>query len=212
MKLNWYASGLFALCFVGCSYYPPNYGPIVAYPANSLSVAISPMPSMLIKPKDTSDHADYKRYGTIASLDFHYKFSNFYYTPSVYILGIGQGVSYVFQENTVLSGSLGLSLLPASFGSALSISQAFFQKRVFLAYAFNWSNFHSEHCVGICTLSDEGKPVAFNHLSLGFLINRMFLLDFRVDAFGLASENPFFGITLGPFKGRYSKHFFFAIT
>jgi hypothetical protein len=184
---------LASVLLAGCGYYPRNQAAVAIPSENTLTFTGSVLPTKIRK--KANEYDEIIRMESLTGATWKFESDKIFISPSLYYIGFGSGVGYIFDTGTVLSGFVGTSFFPASPASGLSISQAIL-KHYFIEYRLNYAKLHYEDCAFGCFESGEGEFNAYHTLNFATLFG-MFYSEFNLEATSLKREYLSYGISAG---------------
>lgn len=178
---------------IGCGYYPRNQAAI-AVPANkTLTFTGSVLPTK-VKTKE-NEFDEIVRMESLTGATWKFESDKIFISPSLYYLGFGSGVGYIFSSKTVLAGYIGMSFLPFSQASGLSVSQAILN-HYFIEYRLNYSKLHYLNCAFSCYEEDGGELSVYHTFNLATLFGP-FYSEFSMEVIKMRKDYIFYGISAG---------------
>jgi hypothetical protein len=181
------------IIFTGCGYYPHNHAAIAIPDGETITFTASVVPET-IKKRETK-YDDIIKTESLASATWKIPSENLFISPSLFYIGLGSGVGYIFETRTVLAGFAGVSFLPTSLASGISVSQAI-SNHYFIEYRLNYSKLQYQDCAFGCFESDEGELATYHTLNFATLFG-MFYSEFHVEASSFNKEYVTYGLSIG---------------
>lgn len=143
--------------------------------------------------KKANEFDEIIRMESLASITWKLGPDKLFISPSLYYLGIGSGLGYVFDTKTVISSFTGFSFYPFSLASGISVSQGILD-HYFIEYRLNHSMLHYQDCAFGCFMGEQSEFSAFHTFNLAAKFGKFYseinlgTADFKMDylTFGLS--------------------------
>lgn len=178
---------------VGCGYYPHNQAAI-AIPRNKTITITGAVIPTTVRDK-ANEFDDVMRTESLASITWRLGADKLFVSPSLFYIGLGSGIGYIFDTKTVLSSFIGTSFYPVSLATGISISQAFLD-HYFVEYRLNHSMLHYQYCAFGCFEGDGSEFSTYNTINLAAKFG-MFYSEINMQAANHRNEYWSYGLSMG---------------
>jgi hypothetical protein len=181
------------IILIGCGYYPHNQAAIAIPDKQTITITGAVIPTTVKKKANEND--DIIRIESLASMTWKFGDEKLFVSPSLFYIGLGSGVGYIFDTKTVVASFIGTSFYPTSLASGVSISQAILD-HYFIEYRLNYSMLHYKNCTYGCIEGDESELSTYNTINFAAKFG-MFYSEFNVEAASLKKEYLTYGLSMG---------------
>jgi hypothetical protein len=178
---------------MGCGYYPHNQAAIAIPGDKTITVTGAVIPTTVNKKENEYD--DIIRMESLASVTWKLGFGKFFLSPSLFPMGLGTGVGYIFDTKTVIAPFAGISFYPVSYASGISVSQGILD-HLFIEYRLNHSMLHYQYCAFGCFMGEPSEFSVYHTINFAARFG-MFYSEINMETADFKKDYLTYGLSMG---------------